>query len=697
MSGRRPSLPLSGSASRFRPSAWLAAAALTGAVSFANPAFSEVLVSNFNQQGTNAPFTTTLVLAPAFTTGANPAGYALTSIELKFHTAPTGLTVKLAKGRPSNPTTSGPLIVTLSNPATLGTGTHTFTAPSGTTLSAGTTYHVIVDGIPGAGRAWATTSDNEDAGGESGWSIKDTMDFWRPNSQTWGSDPFAVQMRVNGSPISSPDTAAPEAQKRVLKGALGAVASRTVSGALDTLGTRMGDGVPASGLKMAGLNLSGPNPAGQHALAGPEDVALSGPAGFDGPSGGGSRGMTPDELLGSGAFSYTLGAAKGEPSSGPDAPRWGVWGRGDFGTFAGRGREGRADVGSRYDGDLRIGWLGADARGARGSGRWVAGLAVSRGTSKTDYMLDGEWGRIETGLTALWPYGRWTYPGGLELRGLLGAGRGEVRIAAGDGEPEKSDLTMWAASVGLGRPLPPLGGIGHGIDLAARGDASIAFMETERGDGAVDGFDAAVSRVRGGVEASRRIAMADGASLTPFAELAGRMDGGDGVTGPGVELAGGLRYAGPRVAVEVRGRWLAAHTEKGAEERGVSLTARLDPGALGRGLSASLAPRWGAGTDGADKLWRDEMPGASGASEAGGFEGELGYGMPAFGGRFTGTPNAGFGQSDGGGRDYRVGWRLTPAVGGHPGFEVSLDATRREAAGGATPAHGTMLRGEIRW
>ena len=81
-------------------------------------------------------------------------------------------------------------------------------------------------------------------------------------------------------------------------------------------------------------------------------------------------------------------------------------------------------------------------------------------------------------------------------------------------------------------------------------------------------------------------------------------------------------------------------------------------------------------------------------------EGELGYGLPVFGGGFTGTPNVGFGLSDSG-RDYRIGVRLTPAGPGTSGFEVNLDATRREPANGngaGDPVeHGVMLRTAIRW
>ena len=45
-----------------------------------------------------------------------------------------------------------------------------------------------------------------------------------------------------------------------------------------------------------------------------------------------------------------------------------------------------------------------------------------------------------------------------------------------------------------------------------------------------------------------------------------------------------------------------------------------------------------------------------------------------------------------------MGWRLTSARRGNPGFEVNLDATRREAVdGNQPPEHRVMLRSPIRW
>ena len=74
-----------------------------------------------------------------------------------------------------------------------------------------------------------------------------------------------------------------------------------------------------------------------------------------------------------------------------------------------------------------------------------------------------------------------------------------------------------------------------------------------------------------------------------------------------------------------------------------------------------------------------------------------GNGLPVFGGGFTGTPNVGLGLSGDGARDWRLGWRLTPAgASGATGLEVSVDATRREA-GGDDAEHGVMVRSRLRW
>ena len=390
-----------------------------------------------------------------------------------------------------------------------------------------------------------------------------------------------------------------------------------------------------------------------------------------------NRNVEADELLRTSAFSLTLGAAEG--SGGSSVPLWAVWGRGDLGTFAGR-----PEAGMRYDGELRTGWLGIDAR----AGPWVAGLAFSHGKGEADYGFDQDGlsgqGRLETTLNAFYPYGRWTIDKGLELRAVLGAGTGEARHVLDEGEAETSDLAMRMASVGVRRELPAVGE----FDLAVRADASVAQLETDSGPQFIDNLSADTWRGRVGLEASRRFALGEDAALTPFVEAAGRGDGGDGLTGAGIELAGGVRYRAPGLEVEARGRWLAAHVEEGARERGVSVTARVGPGAHGRGLSLLLAPRWGAETGRADALWSEELPRLSGGTgdDAASLDARMGYGL-ALAPQGLLTPFAETTLTGGERRRLRLGTRFD-ATGADLGVELAGE--RRESAA-AEPEHALTL------
>ena len=232
------------------------------------------------------------------------------------------------------------------------------------------------------GAAWLryeTSSGSDDPGAAAGWSIPSVSRYRIWNTPSWSTDSTSLIFAIHGYAKNTgipatPQSPASEAQQRVVKRTLAAVASRTVAGAVANIGTRLDDAAPSPGLSLAGETVQ----FGGSGAAGPDDAWP--------PGGSESRGMEAGNLLGSSAFSYTLGAAEGDKKSDPMAPRWAVWGRGDFGSFSGR-----PDGISSYRGETRTGWLGIDAS----SGRWVAGLALSRGTSKTDYVLDGEEGRIQ--------------------------------------------------------------------------------------------------------------------------------------------------------------------------------------------------------------------------------------------------------------------------------------------------------------
>jgi len=251
---------------------------------------------------------------------------------------------------------------------------------------------------------------------------------------------------------------------------------------------------------------------------------------------------------------------------------------------------------------------------------------------------------------------------------------------------------MKMASLGVRKSLPDVAGLA----LALRADAAVTRIETGNGPDAIHNLSADSWRLRTGLEASRRFSLEGEAFLEPFLEAAARQDGGDGLEGSGVELAGGLRYSAPNVAVELRGRWLAAHSEEGAEEQGVSLTARYGPGADGQGLFFVLSPRWGAATGGAQALWREDLPvlSTADAGNSGAVDAQMGYGFALPQGGVL-TPFAEVGLAGADSRRLRLGTRYAAAVTGLE-IEVELAGERRES-GDAAAEHALQLDVDLRF
>ena len=449
-----------------------------------------------------------------------------------------------------------------------------------------------------------------------------------------------------------------------------------------------------------------------------------------------SRALTGLDFVTGTSFELTGGSAE---AGGYAA----LWGRGALSRFD--GREGDLTL----DGEVTTGLIGADwasAPGAgSGAGRWTAGLAVghARGTGSyseggnctdndgsdgsggdgdssagdsNDPGASGCSGEVESTLTGLWPYAGFRLTDRLSAWAAAGYGAGELTLTPGgetDG-PFTADLTMAMGAAGLrGEVLvpPPEGGLA----LAVKGDTRFTRTQSKATRDADGGrLEAATGDVwllRLGVEGSRRFALGAedaGATLTPRFELGARLDGGDAETGAGADVGAGVALAVPRhgLMLVLNARGLLAHEASGFRESGAGASLTWDPRpGTDRGLALTLRQSWGGSpTGGVDALLgRGTLAGlaaedngaTAGTASAGRLEVELGYGIALFGGGFTGTPNLGFALSDTG-RDYRLGWRLTSARRGAPGFEIGLEATRREAAN-ADAEHGVMLRGTIRW
>ena len=407
-------------------------------------------------------------------------------------------------------------------------------------------------------------------------------------------------------------------------------------------------------------------------------------------------------LLGS---SFHLAGDGGGTDSGMAA-----WGRVTTGGFDG---EAPADGGTvRIDGEVTTGILGADTKW----GRVLAGVALSVSEGEGSFKQPGvDAGTIESTMTTGSPYARIDLNDRITAWGMAGLGTGGMTIVQNanttTNQPERitrTDLSLRMAAVG-GRGALMTSGSSGGMDLALKADAFLVRTESEAVSGE-GGTKADASRVRLILEGSRAFKTGNGV-LTPGLELGLRHDGGDAETGTGIELGGRISYTNPDtgLSLEANIRALVAHEDSGYEEWGASGALRLVPGDRGRGLSFRLAPTYGAPGSSVERLWsaRDAgglAPGGDTFEPESRIEGEIGYGLPAFGDRYTGTPNIGFGLADGGSREYRLGWRLARENGSSSGsFALSLDATRSEPADnsgsgfGTSPAHAIVLRAGLRW
>ena len=396
-----------------------------------------------------------------------------------------------------------------------------------------------------------------------------------------------------------------------------------------------------------------------------------------------SRPVAGRDILTGSSFAFTEGSAEGGFGA--------VWGRGAISRFD--GREGDLTL----DGEVASAMVGADWTGGRGS----AGLAVAHSRGEGDYRSPAGGGAVESTLTGVYPYGRYDVSERLSLWGVVGYGTGTLTLTPEGQAPIETDMDLSMAAVG-GRSVvvkPPADG---GLELAATADAMVvqtASDEVRGSAGSIAASEAEVTRVRFGFEGTwRGIGTEGGGSLVPGFEIGVRQDGGDAETGFGADIGAGIAWSDPAhgIAADVRARGLLTHEDGSFRERGFAGSFAWDPDpASDLGPSLTLRQTVGASaTGGADALLAPESAQALIAANDEEddvrnrrLEATLGYGIPAFGGRYTTTPAIGFGLTEAE-REYSHSWRLAEAKSAGLVFGLDVEAVRREHVTGDTgPEH----------
>ena len=369
-----------------------------------------------------------------------------------------------------------------------------------------------------------------------------------------------------------------------------------------------------------------------------------------------------------------------------------VWSRGARSSFG--GRQGALSL----NGDVRTTMLGADYS----RGRLVAGLSLARSQGLGGY--DGRHvGRVESSATGLYPWLGYRVNDRVSVWGVTGYGTGAMRLTPDGTAGLESGLSMAMAAAGTRGELAG-SRAGGGFALAFKADALWAGTSVAGADGAtgrLPASDAAVTRIRAGIEGSRSFSIGGRLALTPSVELGVRQDGGDAETGTGVDLGGGLAFTDSLtgLSLDLHLRTLVAHQAEGFTDRSLSLSFGWDPTpGSPRGFRARVAPSWGGDVRGAGRCGAaDRCRGwaLTGGQAAGRVDAELGYGLPV-GRRFVGTPRVGFGSSAHG-RAYRLGYRLVALGAEDLDLELGVDTHHRESPMLDGRDFGVLGRASMRW
>ena len=403
-------------------------------------------------------------------------------------------------------------------------------------------------------------------------------------------------------------------------------------------------------------------------------------------------------------------------TSAPDASggSLALWGRAAHSSFD--GREGTFSL----DGETTTAMLGADY--ARGD--WLFGMALTQSEGEGAYrdthvaprpdsqacpdvaehvcagvIAEGD-GDVEASLTAAVPYAALEASQRLKLWGALGYGAGEVTLKPAMGGVLSSDITWTMAAAGARSELFAPRGEDGGLSVALVSDALWARTRSDR-TSELKRSDSDVTRLRLGLEGRWAHTLDGGGHVTPKLEAGMRHDGGDAETGFGVELGGGLAWSHPGAGLDldIEGRTLIAHDSDDLKDRGFAATLGFDPDpASERGPSFSLGQSFGGQAQGGlDALFTpDPLDKRGGTTSEQRWTAEAAWGFAAFGGRFTGSPHAGVGLTQGA-RDYTLGYRVVPAR-DVPALDISFGVAARRSEGEDDRAdHAVSVEFGARW
>ena len=308
---------------------------------------------------------------------------------------------------------------------------------------------------------------------------------------------------------------------------------------------------------------------------------------------GGSEFVMPLSAAADGNGGFGVGAGGGGFGAG-GLHNATFWGGGDHRELG--GESGALD----WEGTLFSVNLGFDARVRPDL---LTGLLVTHSEADIEFAGgingNGDYDLTHTGVN---PYLGWSARDGrLDMWATAGFGSGEIE-ATFDNDPDESYKTDISTQM-LG-----IGGSGTWFhfgktELRLKAEAFVTKTDVDKTDDYM-AREVDANRLRFALEGNHKQTTATGGELNRNAEIGIRSDTGDGETGSGIEVGGGIQYTNQARGVTLSGNARALFGHSGEyDDWGISAHLNLSPGKDGQGLSLSLTPTYGNSSSRMSEVW----------------------------------------------------------------------------------------------
>ena len=366
-----------------------------------------------------------------------------------------------------------------------------------------------------------------------------------------------------------------------------------------------------------------------------------------------------EQALDGASFAYSpAGSLSSSHSGGAAEGGIAIWGSADYTRLSSGGNSAL-----NWDGSLFAFHLGSDTM--LDSGMLVGvSLGISRGSfNYSNAGTQNSSGTLKPRMVMLSPYIGWSVTDEFDAWASLGFGRGRIDYndSVQDSFSNKTEMLQLVAG---GRyALRTIGDDSESpVTLSVKSEIWGSNLKIAPRAAGQTGSKIKTQGLRVALEASQKCAMSPDSCMTPSVELGVRWDGGDGETGAGAELGGGVKYSDFKsgVTASVNLRYLIAHKNDN-KVWGVGAMLRRQPvsGSAGMTYNASISTGR-ANSEASSSFWERSVSTsnlAEGKTETTSrFDSEIGYGV--YGSNGLVTPYIGLGIQEST-RDYRVGTRFS--------------------------------------